>query len=153
MRILLQRTKWARVKARDQDTVGIGQGIMALIGFAPEDESLPGTRVWDVMRDKVLNLRIFPDEQKPMNQSVMDVKGEVLLVPQFTLYGDCSKGRRPGFSGSAPGELAGDLFQSFTEHVRSSWDQVFAGYFGAEMEVELCNWGPVTFMLDSRDYS
>ncbi len=152
MRVLLQRTRWAAVKAADQSKVEIGPGVMGLVGFATEDEHLPGTRTWNVMVDKILRLRIFPDDKGLMNLSLMDVNGELLLVPQFTLYADCSKGRRPGFSGSAPGNVAERLFDRFAEKVLQNWTRVSFGYFGAEMDVELCNWGPVTIMLDSSDY-
>ncbi len=152
MRVLLQRTRWAAVKAADQSKVEIGPGMMGLVGFASEDEQLPGTRAWNVIVDKILHLRIFPDDRGLMNLSLVDVDGELLLVPQFTLYADCRRGRRPGFSGSAPADAAGRLFDMFAEKVLKSWSRVSFGYFGAEMEVELCNWGPVTIMLDSSDY-
>jgi len=152
MRIVLQRIRWARVKSRGKETVQAGPGLLALVGFASGDEQLPATRAWKVMQEKILNLRIFPDEQKLMNLSLTDTKGELLLVPQFTLYADCKKGRRPGFSDSAAPDVAEKLFELFSRQVRESWIRAQTGYFGAEMDVEFCNWGPVTILLDSRDY-
>ncbi len=151
----MQRTKWARVQAKsapEDRAVRIGTGVTGLVGFAREDENLPGSRAWGIMAAKITNLRIFPDAGDLMNLSLADIQGDLLLVPQFTLYADCRKGRRPGFSGSLPGEAARELFQAFAEQVQQSWARVYTGFFGQEMEVELCNWGPVTIMLDSRDF-
>ncbi len=154
MRILLQRTRWARVEALvdgEARVVQVGRGLTGLAGFFREDSKLPGSRVWETMAGKLLNLRIFPDENQRMNLSLADIRGDLLLVPQFTLYADCRKGRRPGFADSLPGEAASELFRSFVELMEHSWDKVYTGFFGADMDVELCNWGPVTIMLDSRD--
>ena len=155
MRILLQRTRWARVEALvdgEARVVQVGRGLTGLAGFFREDSKLPGSRVWETMAGKLLNLRIFPDENQRMNLSLADIRGDLLLVPQFTLYADCRKGRRPGFSDSLPGEAASELFKSFVERMEQSWDKVYAGFFGADMVLELCNLGPVTIMLDSRDF-
>ena len=155
MRILLQRTRWARVKAvvdGESRVVQVDRGLTGLAGFFREDAELLGSRSWETMAGKILNLRIFPDENKRMNLSLADIQGDLLLVPQFTLYADCRKGRRPGFSDSLPGDAASELFKAFVCRVEHSWNKVYAGFFGADMDVELCNWGPVTIMLDSRDF-
>ena len=155
MKVLLQRTKWSRVKTvvnGESRVVQVETGLTGLVGFFREDAEIKGSRAWETMVGKILNLRIFPDENQRMNLSLADIQGDLLLVPQFTLYADCRKGRRPGFSDSMPGDKAQELFGSFVSRAEQSWDRVYAGFFGADMDVELCNWGPVTIMLDSRDF-
>lgn len=152
MRLVLQRVKWARVLVDDQMVGEIGNGLAVLAGFSAADNDLNYKRSWKVMHDKLLGLRIFPDQEGKLNLSLEDVQGGILLIPQFTLYADCRKGRRPGFSGSAPFDLARTLFDRFAAGLRKRWPQVELGVFGAEMEVELNNFGPVTIILDSRDY-
>ncbi|MFO7728037.1 MAG: D-aminoacyl-tRNA deacylase [Desulfonatronovibrio sp.] len=152
MRLILQRVKWARVVTRDQVAGEIEQGLMVLAGFSGTDARLAGSRIWKVMQDKLVGLRIFADSQGKFNLSVKDVQGKILLVPQFTLYADCRKGRRPGFSGSAPYEQARVLFDRFAGELKEMWPGVETGVFGAEMQVELNNFGPVTIILDSDDF-
>lgn len=152
MRLILQRVKWARVVIRDQVAGEIEDGLMVLAGFSDTDAKLAGTRVWKVMQDKLVGLRIFADSQGKFNLSVEDILGKILLVPQFTLYADCRKGRRPGFSGSAPYEQARELFDRFALELKEKWPGVELGVFGAEMQVELNNSGPVTIILDSDDF-
>lgn len=154
MKVLLQRTKWSRVKTvvnGESRVVQVETGLTGLVGFFREDAEIKGSRAWEAIAGKILNLRIFPDENQRMNLSLADIQGDLLLVPQFTLYADCRKGRRPGFSDSMPGDAAQELFRAFVSRLEHSWDRVYAGFFGADMDVELCNWGPVTIMLDSRD--
>ncbi|RQD61851.1 MAG: D-tyrosyl-tRNA(Tyr) deacylase [Desulfonatronovibrio sp. MSAO_Bac4] len=152
MKLVLQRVKWARVKV-DQEIRGeIGHGLMILVGFGHGDEDLEHGHLWHLMLDKTLGLRIFPDDNGKLNLGLKDIQGEVLLVPQFTLYADCRKGRRPGFSESAPYEKALKLFESFVSDFKKKCPKVQTGVFGAEMEVELNNLGPITIILDSKDF-
>lgn len=148
MKALLQRVSHARVSVDNRETGAIRQGYLVLLGVAPGDTE----ETCRAVARKVLNLRIFHDENQRMNRSIMDVSGSVLLVSQFTLYADTTRGNRPGFSGSAPRETAEHLYRFFgeclAEHVPVEW-----GVFGARMEVELCNSGPVTILLDSADFS
>jgi D-aminoacyl-tRNA deacylase len=153
MRLILQRVKWARVLVEKEVVGQIDHGFMILTGFSQADHVLPEEKVWKTMQDKVLGLRVFPDEQGRLNLSLGDIRGKILLVPQFTLYADCRKGRRPGFSGSAPFDQARALFDRFVDDLRERWPGVETGRFGAEMEVELNNFGPVTIILDSDDFS
>ena len=102
------------------------------------------------LAEKIVNLRIFEDQQGKMNRSLADIDGEMLIISQFTLYGDCRKGRRPGFSSAAPPEIAEPLYQQFIEEVRNRQVRVATGIFQATMEVELVNDGPVTLLLDSE---
>ena len=152
MKLILQRVKWARVVVDNKVAGEIEDGLMVLVGFCRGDVRMPGTRVWKMMQDKMLGLRIFPDHQGKLNLSLEDIEAWVLLVPQFTLYADCRKGRRPGFSDSAPYEEARHLFDSFAQDLKKRWPGVELGVFGAEMEVELNNFGPVTIILDSDDF-
>ena len=146
MRIILQRVKQASAEV-DGEVVGrIGQGVLALLGVGKEDTS----QDVEYLVEKVLGLRIFEDETGKMNLSVTDIGGEVLVVSQFTLYGDCRKGRRPSFDKAAPPELAEDLYQNFVERIRDFGVPVHTGKFGAMMDVHLVNSGPVTILLDSK---
>ncbi len=153
MKLILQRVKWARVLVGKKVVGEIQSGLMVLVGFSSQDYVLPGKKIWELMQDKLLGLRIFPDNQGKMNLSLEDIQGRILLVPQFTLYADCRKGRRPGFTESAPYEQASDLFDKFTMDLKSKWTGVELGRFGSEMEVELNNSGPVTIILDSDDFT
>ena len=122
----------------------IGPGLLAFVGVFPGDG--PAQVQWLV--DKTLGLRIFADEHKPMNRSVLDTGGAILVVSQFTLAGDTSRGRRPGFSNAAPPEQAERLYLKFAEGLRSQCPDVHTGHFGAHMQVALVNDGPVTFLLE-----
>lgn len=145
MRAVLQRVAHASV-AVDGEIVGkIGQGILALVGFQNTDDD----KVIEYMLDKMLNLRIFEDENEKMNLSLTDVQGGLLIVPNFTLYGDARKGRRPGYSAGAAPETAHQIYQSFIEKAKSLPVPVEAGIFQADMAVSLLNDGPVTLLLDS----
>lgn len=144
MRIVVQRVAWARVQVEGKTVGQIGPGLLLLVGFGrgEAEESL----AW--LANKVLNLRIFEDEEGRMNRSVLEVGGELLVVPQFTLYGDVQKGRRPSFDAAAkPGE-AEPLFRRFVEELKRSGLKVEQGVFQAHMLIELANDGPVTFVLE-----
>ncbi len=146
MRILIQRVSSASVTVEESVVGEIGQGILLLVGFQPDDENIDLSRPIE----RVLDMRIFEDEEGKMNRSLRDIEGELLVVSQFTLYGDCSKGRRPSFVHAAPGDMALKLYNKFLKTAEGVYPGgVRAGEFGAHMHVELVNDGPVTLMLDS----
>jgi D-tyrosyl-tRNA(Tyr) deacylase len=124
----------------------IGAGLVVLLGVGAGDDE----RDADYLADKVLNLRIFPDEEGQMNRSVLEIRGGLLVVSQFTLFGDARRGRRPSYVDAAPPEEANRLYASFVERLRSSGLAVATGVFRAMMDVALVNRGPVTILLDSR---
>lgn len=145
MRAVIQRVQSASVVV-DNEMVGkIDAGILVLLGVAPDDTR----RSMQWMVDKITQLRIFPDESGKMNLSLMDTGGQLLVVSQFTLYGDCRKGRRPNFMGAARPELAAPVVEDFIAAAREKGVVVESGVFGAHMDVDLCNDGPVTLILDS----
>lgn len=146
MRAIIQRVKEARVDV-DGETVGkIGEGMLVLLG-AEKDDSGVDT---EYLAEKILTLRIFEDGEGKMNLSVSDTGGSLLVVSQFTLYGDCRKGRRPSFDKAAPPEVAEALYEEFVSKLRARGARVETGRFRAMMDVHLVNWGPVTLMLDSK---
>ena len=145
MRVLLQRVSRASVTVRDELVSGIGPGLLLLVGVGKED----GFGEYDRLAEKVVNLRVFEDEQGKMNRSLADVGGEILVVPQFTLYGDVRKGRRPSWDGAAPPEIAQDRVEAFAKALESRGATVRRGAFREHMEVELVNDGPVTLWIDS----
>ncbi|HEX8395435.1 MAG TPA: D-aminoacyl-tRNA deacylase [Longimicrobium sp.] len=144
MRIVLQRVSRARVTVNDRVTGQIGAGLLLLAGFRAEDTE--ETLAW--MAEKVTGLRIFPDDDGKMNRSLDDVNGALLVVSQFTLYGDARKGRRPSFVEAAPPEIAIPLYERFVHLLRAGGRDVQTGEFGANMQVELVNDGPVTLVLE-----
>ncbi|MGI6449757.1 MAG: D-aminoacyl-tRNA deacylase [Desulfitobacteriia bacterium] len=146
MRCVVQRVSKARVKVADRVSGEIGPGLLALIGVGREDQS----QDVDWLAEKIIGLRIFEDEAGKMNLSLQDIKGELLLVSQFTLFGDCRKGKRPSFSDAAPPETAITLFNELINTLRQKGLKVETGEFQAYMEVELVNEGPVTILLDSK---
>lgn len=146
MKALIQRVKEAEVKVEEKSVGSISQGILILLGVAEEDSEKDA----DYLAQKILNLRIFPDDKSKMNLSVQDIKGELLVVSQFTLVGNCNKGNRPSFDRAAEPEEASRLCGYFIEKIKTSGLKVFSGVFGAMMNVSLVNDGPVTFMLESR---
>jgi len=147
MRILLQRVSRASVRVRGELVSEIGPGLLLLVGVGKDD----GFGEYDRLAEKVFNLRIFEDEQGKMNRSFPDVGGQILVVPQFTLYGDVRKGRRPSWDGAAPPELAGDRVEAFARALEARGADVRRGAFREHMEVELVNDGPVTLWIDAAD--
>jgi D-tyrosyl-tRNA(Tyr) deacylase len=145
MRMVVQRVSRAKVTVEGRVTGEIGAGLMILLGVGKEDTSA----VAAAMAEKASNLRIFEDEQGKMNRSLLDVKGEALVVSQFTLYGDARGQRRPSFILAAPPELAKKLYEEFCEALRGLGVDVATGIFQAMMSVELVNEGPVTILIDS----
>ncbi|WP_420128971.1 D-aminoacyl-tRNA deacylase [Longimicrobium sp.] len=144
MRIVLQRVSRARVTVEGRVTGEIGRGLLLLAGFADGDSE--DALAW--MADKVVGLRIFPDDEGKMNRSVQEAGGGLLVVSQFTLYGDTRKGRRPSFVDAARPEIAIPLYERFVELLRATGLPVGTGEFGAMMDVELVNDGPVTLILE-----
>lgn len=146
MRAVVQRVKEARVDVDAREVGRIGKGLAILIGIAKDDKEGD----IEYLVEKVTGLRIFEDKEGKMNLSVIDVKGEILVVSQFTLYGDCRNGRRPSFDQAAPPEVAEKLYNLFVKKIRERGIRVEIGRFRALMDVHLVNWGPVTILLDSR---
>ncbi|MCX7842671.1 MAG: D-aminoacyl-tRNA deacylase [Clostridia bacterium] len=146
MRAVVQRVSRAKVTAEGVATGEIGRGIAVLLGVGHEDTEK------DIMylADKIVNLRIFEDENGKMNISLLDIKGELLIVSQFTLYGDCRKGKRPSYDMAARPEIAEKIYNRFVEQCKGYGIKVETGKFQAMMSVEICNEGPVTLLLDSR---
>ena len=148
MRVVLQRVKRAEVRVEGRVTGKIGPGFLVLAGFAPTDTEAQLS--W--MADKILGLRVFGDDEGKMNRDLAEAHGGVLVVSQFTLYGEANKGRRPSFIGAAPPDIAIPLYEKFVavlrEHGARTNIVVETGEFGAMMDVELVNDGPVTLILD-----
>lgn len=145
MRAVVQRVASAKVEVDNRITGEIGRGLLILIAVHEQDTEKDIK--W--MVDKLLNLRLFTDEEGKMNLSCLDIGGELLIVSQFTLYGDCRKGRRPSYSHSAPVQLAEPMYHRFVEQMKSSGLKVQEGVFQAHMQVSLVNDGPVTVLVDS----
>lgn len=154
MRLVLQRVKRARVTVSESTVASIGTGILLLAGFGSKDDSGMWQRPsWKKIITKVVGLRIFPDREDRMNLSLQDVGGEILAVSQFTLYADCGRGRRPSFTTAAPPKLARELFHRLVFDLENMCPgRVRQGVFGAAMDVDFCNWGPVTLVMDSGDF-
>jgi D-tyrosyl-tRNA(Tyr) deacylase len=145
MRAVVQRVSHARVIVAGSVTGEIADGLVVLLGVGRDDTSAVATG----MAEKISNLRIFEDDQRKMNRSLLEVKGSALVVSQFTLYGDARGQRRPSFVAAAPQEQAKKLYEEFAEALRRLGVTVATGVFGAMMSVELVNEGPVTILLDS----
>lgn len=146
MRAVVQRVSWAKVSTHTEVLGQIPRGLVVLVGVAKDD----GMQDVLYLADKISNLRIFSDEEGKMNLSVFDVKGSLLVVSQFTLYGDCRKGRRPGFDQAADPKKADAFYQAFIGKLEEYGLPVAKGQFQADMSVELANDGPVTIILDSK---
>jgi D-aminoacyl-tRNA deacylase len=146
MRVVLQRVKSASVVAGTEVTGRIGKGLLVLLGVAISDTIGDA----EYLADKTVNLRIFEDENLKMNRSLLDIGGEILVVSQFTLLGDCRKGRRPSFVNAAPPELADKLYRQFVDRIRQKDVSVKTGRFQTKMAVSLVNDGPVTLIIDSK---
>ena len=147
MRALIQRVKRACVRVGGEEVGRIGKGLLVFLGVMKGD----GEEDIFYLVDKIVNLRIFEDEDGKINLSLLDVKGEILCVSQFTLLAETRKGRRPSFTQAAPPEEASRLFEKFTSELENKGVGVKRGVFGAHMEVELVNDGPFTIMIDSRE--
>jgi len=144
MKLLIQRVTHASVEVENKIVGAIGSGALVFIGVTHGDTAIQA--IW--LANKLVHLRMFQDAHGKMNLSLLEHKGSVLIVPQFTLYGNCSEGRRPSFTLAAPPELAERLYVTFIEEVRKCGIQVQTGMFGAAMKVSLLNDGPVTFMVE-----
>lgn len=145
MRFVCQRVLEAEVKVNDQSVGKIDQGLLVFLGVGKGDTESDA----QFMSDKLVNLRIFSDEAGKMNRSVQDIGGAILLISQFTLHGDCRKGRRPGFDAVAEPELAESLYEKVIALIAEQGIPVEKGVFGAYMQITSLNDGPVTFLLDS----
>jgi D-aminoacyl-tRNA deacylase len=146
MRVVIQRSKGAKVTVKGKVVGQITNGLVLLVGVTHEDKEEDAA----YLADKIANLRIFEDEFEKMNFSLLDVGGEILSVSQFTLYGDCRKGRRPNFMLAAKPDYANQLYEAFNTMLRDKGIHVETGQFGAMMDVELTNDGPVTLIVDSK---
>ncbi|QDG50989.1 D-tyrosyl-tRNA(Tyr) deacylase [Persicimonas caeni] len=147
MRVLLQRVSRAQVTVDGEITGAIGRGLLVLLGAGEgdTDEDL------EYLLDKTINLRIFADDDGKMNLSLKDIDGEMLVVSQFTLYADTRRGRRPSFTGAMGAKEADEMYEAFVARAAEEVRKVETGVFGAMMDVELVNDGPVTIWIDSRD--
>ncbi|MFP7297511.1 D-aminoacyl-tRNA deacylase [Neobacillus niacini] len=146
MRVVVQRSKNAKVSVNEKITGQISKGLVLLVGVTHLDSEEDAA----YLAEKIVNLRIFEDEAGKMNLSLLDVGGEILSVSQFTLYGDCRKGRRPNFMEAARPEQANQLYEVFNGLLREKGIKVETGIFGAMMDVELINDGPVTLIVESK---
>ena len=144
MKIILQRVTRASVVIKGERIAAISKGLLVLFGVEKHDDEEKVI----FLAEKTLNLRVFPDGKGKMNLSCIDICGEILVVSQFTLAGDCSKGRRPGFDNAAPPDVAQLLYQKFVQQISQSRLKIATGKFGVDMQVELVNDGPVTFTLE-----
>ena len=146
MRTVVQRVKGAKIEVDRQIVGSIGKGLLVYLGVGKDDTE----KDVDFIADKLVNLRIFADENDKMNLSVLDVQGAILLVSQFTLYGDCRKGRRPGFDLAGEPQTAEALYEKTIDAIRQKGSPVETGVFAAHMDVTSINDGPVMFLLDSK---
>lgn len=146
MRAVVQRVDCAGVSVNGTPVSSIGRGLLVLAGLRYDDTEAD----LDFISDKITGLRIFDDSSGTMNLSVSDISGELLIISQFTLYGDVRKGRRPSYSEAMPPEKASKFFDQFVQYVKSKYPQTKTGIFGADMKISLENSGPVTILLDSR---
>jgi D-tyrosyl-tRNA(Tyr) deacylase len=155
VRLLLQRVTRAAVDAEGVRVGEIGQGLLVLAGFGKDDApELPGTRLWETLCAKVLDLRVFPDDAGRLNLSLRETGGGLLLVSQFTLYAETRRGRRPSFTSAAAPDVARALYERLAADLARQCPGPFGqGVFGAEMLLDFVNWGPVTILLDSAEYA
>ena len=145
MRLIIQRVSEAHVSVANRIIGAIDYGLCVFAGFAIRDDEAKA----DLIADKLLRLRIFDDEQQKMNRSIVEIAGEILVISQFTLYGNLKKGNRPSFTDAAPAEKAQALYGHFVDRLRASKLKIATGQFQARMEVALKNDGPVTFILEA----
>ena len=146
MRAVIQRVTSSKVSVDNKVIGSINKGFNILVGFSTEDT----LQDLNYIKDKVLNLRVFEDNTNKMNLSVLDVEGEILVISQFTLYGDCRKGRRPNFMNAMSPDKAIDLYNEFIKIMKDSKIKIETGEFGADMKVDIQNDGPVTILIDSE---
>lgn len=146
MRAVVQRVKKSRVIVEGRLVGEINKGFNVLLGIS-KDDTIEDLKY---IKDKIINLRVFEDENDKMNLSLLDIKGDILVISQFTLYGDCRKGRRPNFMNAMGGDEAKALYEEFVKMLKESGLKVETGEFGAHMNVEIENDGPVTILLDSK---
>jgi D-tyrosyl-tRNA(Tyr) deacylase len=146
MKVIIQRASYGKVVVNSQPIARIEEGLVVLVGLGKGDSE----EVLSKMRDKIVNLRIFSDQKGHFQHSLLDIKGGLLLVPQFTLFADCSKGRRPDFGQAMEPKQASKMFDRFVELCRETGLKVETGEFGALMEVSLLNHGPVTISLEEE---
>ncbi len=147
MRLVVQRVKKASVTVDSSCVGSIEQGFLVLLGVAPDDDEL----ICDKMAQKLVGMRVFEDADGKMNKSIADIGGRLLIVSQFTLYADCRKGNRPSFTGACGPQRANELYEYFCTQTRGLGIATEMGVFGADMQVELLNDGPVTIILDSDE--
>lgn len=147
MRVVLQRVSHASVTVEEKVIGQIQRGFLLLVGITHDD----AIEDMEYLVRKIVQMRIFEDEEGKLNRSIQDIGGEILSVSQFTLYADTKKGNRPSFSKAAPGDVAIDMFEQFNGLLRDTGIPVETGQFGADMKVELLNDGPVTILLDSKN--
>ena len=146
MRALIQRVCRATVRVEEQIVGQVDRGLLILLGISDTD----GLSDMEYVAEKCANLRIFEDDQGKMNRSLLDTGGQALVVSQFTLHADTRKGRRPSFNRAAPPDIAKSMYEQFVQHLRTLGIQTETGVFGAYMQVEIHNTGPVTLMIDSE---
>jgi D-tyrosyl-tRNA(Tyr) deacylase len=146
MRAVVQRVKKASVSVAGEIVGAIDQGLCVFLGVGRDDDGADAS----YLAEKIAHLRIFSDAEDKMNLSLKDINGEILAISQFTLFGDCRKGRRPGFSDAAPPEAANELYEKFVAHLEQNGIPVKTGIFQADMLVSIDNDGPVTMLLDSK---
>ena len=147
MKVVIQRVREASVCVDDKIVASINKGFLLLVGISHEDDK----KVIEKVANKVINMRIFEDENQKINKSLMDVDGAILSVSQFTLYADCKKGNRPSFTNAAKPEIANTLYKYFNELLSKQIVKVECGVFGEDMKVKLLNDGPLTIVLDSEE--
>ena len=147
MRLVIQKVSSSNVKINNEVVGSIDKGFMVLVGITDSDNKM----IVDKMVDKLINLRIFEDENDKLNLSLLDVKGSILSISQFTLYANCKKGRRPSFIKAAKPDISKPLYEYFNQQLKEKGVMVETGVFGAMMEVSLVNDGPVTIILDSKE--
>jgi D-tyrosyl-tRNA(Tyr) deacylase len=147
MRVVIQRVKSSTVEIEKKDYTTIDKGLLLLVAFEETDTNMD----FEWIINKVINLRIFNDDENKMNLSVNDIKGEILVVSQFTLYASTKKGNRPSYIKSAPPKIAEQLYNQFIESFKIKFPDIKTGVFGANMQVKLINDGPVTIIIDSKN--
>lgn len=154
MRLVVQRVTSARVTVHSELVAAIDLGILVLVGLGREDDESPNSLdILQQMAQKLVQVRMFPDQAGRFDRDLAAVDGSILAVSQFTLHADCRKGRRPSLHGAAEPELASRLFVRFVEHLETLLPgRIYAGHFGREMMVSSQNWGPCTLLWDSRDW-